>query len=520
MDGPSSPGGPTLAARRESTDTAEAAFRAELDAFLQRRLRLVVGWLCLAAVALFVVSRVLDVLNRGAAGARHLHPAVLAHAGACLVALAVWARLSRRRLGGAALLVADALIVEAVIGFCLLVLVFAYEEGMRQQVAILGLLLVARAVVVPSSALRTFLLSAPAPLGLLLIQFAFGRAYTHDGELHPQAGFPSHVAWNQVVLWLSVLLATATSHVQYVLRARVARAAQLDRYLLEGRIGAGAMGEVYRARHALIQRPAAVKVLRPELMGEEGLARFEQEVRLTCRLSHPNTVSVFDFGRTVDGRFYYAMEYLDGADLESIVEATGPFPPSRVIHVLQQAAASLAEAHAAGLVHRDVKPANVMLCRRAGEADVVKVTDFGLAREVRTGAAGPEALAGTPLTMAPEVIRGRPAGPASDLYALGVVGCWLLTGMPVFDATSVADHLRSHLVEPPVPPSRRREGVPADLDACLLRCLAKDPDERPAGAAALRRDLASLADAGRWTAEDAAAWWAAHGDRLAGPLPA
>jgi serine/threonine-protein kinase len=206
------------------------------------------------------------------------------------------------------------------------------------------------------------------------------------------------------------------------------------------------------------------------------------------------------------------MEYLDGLDLRRVVEAKGPLPASRVIHLLEQACGALAEAHAEGLVHRDLKPSNLMACRRGGQHDVVKVVDFGLVRDV---AAAPDltqagVLCGTPETMAPEVLRGEPATAAADLYALGVIGYFLLTGKPIFDASTAAEIVGHHMHTAPVPPRNRLAAVPPDLEAVILRCLAKEPSERFLDAKALREALLACADAGRWTETDAARWWRDH----------
>jgi serine/threonine-protein kinase len=281
------------------------------------------------------------------------------------------------------------------------------------------------------------------------------------------------------------------------------------------------MGEVYRASHAMLRRPTAIKVIQPDATDPEMLRRFEREVRETSRLSHPNTVSIFDYGRTPDGAFYYAMEYLDGADLRRIVERHGPMPPARAIHLLVQACGALGEAHAEGLVHRDLKPSNLMLCRRGGVHDVVKVVDFGLVRDI---AAAPEltgtgVLVGTPESMAPEVLRGEPATPSADLYGLGVVGYFLLTGMGIFDAATALELVGHHLHTAPVPPRTRLPAVPADLEAVILRCLEKEPAGRFPDTRALARALAACGDAGGWSEEDAAAWWRAHANGSSGTSP-
>jgi serine/threonine-protein kinase len=301
--------------------------------------------------------------------------------------------------------------------------------------------------------------------------------------------------------------------VNFSLRAQVREAKKLGQYHLEEKIGEGGMGTVYRATHAMLRRPTAIKLLRPEITGEETIRRFEREVQQTSRLSHPNTVAIYDYGRTPDGVFYYAMELLGGADLDRLVRAHGPFPAARAIHVLRQACGALAEAHGAGLVHRDIKPGNIILCERGGVHDVAKVVDFGLVRDLRNvqgSLTRVGTICGTPETIAPEVLSGSEAGPAADLYALGVVGCFLLTGKPIFDVTTAGELIGAHLHSDPVPPSARDPSVPRDLEAALLRCLAKDPARRVPTAEALRADLAACAAAGRWTDEDAQRWWHDH----------
>jgi serine/threonine protein kinase len=300
----------------------------------------------------------------------------------------------------------------------------------------------------------------------------------------------------------------------------VREARQLGQYVLESRLGEGGMGIVYRASHAMLRRPTAVKVLLPERTSKQSLERFEREVRQTARLSHPNTVTIYDYGRTPEGLFYYAMELLDGADLEAVVGVGGPQGAPRVVHVLAAVAGALAEAHAHGLVHRDIKPANIMLCQQGGAADVPKVLDFGLVREVGADASltAARALTGTPLYMSPESISNPDkVDGRSDLYALGAVGYFLLSGCHVFDGKTVLDVCSKHLLEAPVPPSERAGVVvPHELETLILACLAKAPAQRPESASALQRSLLAL-DVEPWSALEAETWWAKHraalGDR-------
>jgi serine/threonine protein kinase len=239
-------------------------------------------------------------------------------------------------------------------------------------------------------------------------------------------------------------------------------------------------------------------------------------------LTHPNIVTVYDYGRTESGGLYYAMELLDGADLERVIQIDGPQPPARVVHLLLQACRALAGAHAAGLVHRDIKPGNLFLCRDWGSADAVKVLDFGLVKETQTGGlavTADGALLGTPLYMAPETwIRPREVDVRSDLYALGAVAYFMLTGRPVFEGGNPFEVMTHHIQSQPQPPSAfTLTPVPDDLEAIILRCLAKDPDERFASAELLRAHLEDCALAGVWTAADARAWWSQHEAALRRP---
>jgi hypothetical protein len=300
---------------------------------------------------------------------------------------------------------------------------------------------------------------------------------------------------------------------QRALQAATLAAKQLGQYALEEKIGAGGMGTVYKARHALLRRPTAVKLLDVDKMSDAAVARFQREVQLTSALTHPNTVAVFDYGRTPDGIFYYAMEYLEGMNLDDLIQRCGPLPEARLVYLLRQVCGSLAEAHAASLVHRDIKPANIFLTCRGGMHDFVKVLDFGLAKALdgqdKANVTSPNALMGTPLYLSPEAVnRPEEVDARSDVYAVGAVGYFLLTGSPVFTGASVMEICMKHVKAAPEPPSARLgKPVSPDLEALLLRCLAKVPSDRPGDAAELLRALESCAVAGTWTLQDAAAWW-------------
>jgi len=288
-------------------------------------------------------------------------------------------------------------------------------------------------------------------------------------------------------------------------------------YRVEGPLGEGGMGTVYRARHALLRRPTAIKILPPERAGEMDLARFEREVQMTSQLTSPHTVSIYDYGRTPDGLFYYAMEFLDGIDLEELVRRDGPMHPGRVVHVLRQVCEALGEAHGVGLIHRDVKPANILLSERGGRPDVAKVVDFGLVKSVsaRDGVTLEDAAPGTPHYMSPEALRTPDRVDArSDIYALGATAYFLLTGRPVFEG-SLPEVFAHQLGTPPVRPSERLgRPLPEALESLVLAALAKTADERPESASAFADALSRCAGVPPWTEAEAAGWWREAGARI------
>ena len=313
---------------------------------------------------------------------------------------------------------------------------------------------------------------------------------------------------------------------------RLRHARELGSYHLERLLGRGGMGEVWLARHLLLARSAAIKLVRPEVLGASTdaaaavmLRRFEREAQATASLSSPHSIRLFDFGVTEDRTFYYVMELLAGRDLETLVKEFGPLPADRVVYVLRQVCHSLAEAHARGLVHRDITPANIYLCRMGLDYDFVKVLDFGLVkfdaqREIEHTVMGAgHATAGTPAFMAPELIAGGDVDARADVYSLGCVAYYLLTGQMVFEAETAMKMFVQHLQELPVPPSQRTElPVPPEVDALVLACLQKDPADRPQSAEALLRLIDSTRPAARWSNEQARVWWQRHLPELAGPL--
>jgi serine/threonine-protein kinase len=371
-------------------------------------------------------------------------------------------------------------------------------------------------VIVPNTPIRTFVASLLAaamdPIGALL---AGSRSSAFPGL--GTVAIAYH--WNFLCAGLAVIPSAIITR----LGRDVRKAREIGVYRLTERLGEGGMGEVWRARHHLLARDAAIKVIHPERLlagGEETkalLARFEREAQATAALESPHTVELYDFGVTEEGTFFYVMEFLDGLDLDSLVRRHGPVPSERVVRILVQVCHSLADAHVHGLVHRDVKPANVFLCRKGLDTDFVKVLDFGLVKARGAGSDDANrtmesAVIGTPAYMAPEMIRsGRKIDGRADLYSLGCVAYWLLTGRLVFDATSPVDVMIQHVNNEPEPPSARSElEVDRDLERVVLQCLMKDPDDRPPSAAELMARLESLPIARRWTPERSREWWDRH----------
>ena len=391
------------------------------------------------------------------------------------------------------------------------------------------LMLVVRAAVVPSSALRTFALGLVCSVAIATLSWHRTTTLGLDGADLPIASDPeSYNRWAIQYMWSIVgswglIFSAATavvSRIIYRLTDTARLALQLGNYTLDHKLGEGGMGVVYLAHHVLMARPAALKLLPHDKAGEQAVRRFELEVQKTSELRHPNTIRVFDFGRTPDGIFYYVMEYLDGLDLSELVERYGAQPAGRVVHVLAQVAHALDEAHQRGIVHRDVKPANIVLCDLGGVADMAKLLDFGLAKDIDAPAdlavSAVGKIAGTPMYMAPESITSASTiDGRADLYALGGVGYFLLTGKHVFEAATVVEVCSHHLhSEPESPSSKLGAPVAEDLEAILLRCLAKDPDARFQDGLALREALLACEDARRWERGAARAWWDQHGGEV------
>ncbi len=317
-----------------------------------------------------------------------------------------------------------------------------------------------------------------------------------------------------ILMGTAVTVAVFGSYRLEVLHREAFQAKELGQYRLKQKLGTGGMGEVYLAEHVLLRRPCALKLIRPDQTRDAAvLARFEREVQAMATLTHPNTAEVYDYGRSDDGTFYYVMEYLPGLNLEQLVARYGPVPAARAVHFLRQVCGALREAHGIGLFHRDIKPSNIIACERGGVHDVAKLLDFGLVQGALHGDGADRltilgTVLGSPPYMSPEQAAGKTEVDArADVYSLGAVGYYLLTGQPPFVRETAMATLLAHAYEPVTPPSEVRPGVPADLEAVVLLCLAKKPDERYADVISLEKALAACAAAGEWDEEQARQWW-------------
>jgi eukaryotic-like serine/threonine-protein kinase len=387
------------------------------------------------------------------------------------------------------------------------------EWAVSPMISWIGAVVLMSAAIVPNAPRNTLVAGLIAvsmnPVGMLI---AKARGTWDFGSL-------SNVLVMHYPDYLMVGVAFVISRVVMRLGQKVTRAREMGSYQLVALLGKGGMGEVWRARHQMLARDAAIKLIQPDVLsGKSGSnsvvirRRFEQEARTTALLRSPHTVELYDFGVTKDGVFYYVMELLDGIDLESLVKKFGPQPPARVVSILRQVCRSLADAHSHGMIHRDIKPTNIFLCRLGNEYDFVKVLDFGLVKvldEQETQITVEGTTTGTPAYMAPEMAMGNSlVDGRTDLYGLGCVAYWLTTGSLVFEEKGATAMLLAHLQKVPIAPSKRSgAAVPASLDRAIMMCLAKDPTQRPASAEVLVRMLESSDGIVSWTPEDAEAWW-------------
>ncbi|MCI0639371.1 MAG: serine/threonine protein kinase [Gemmataceae bacterium] len=374
------------------------------------------------------------------------------------------------------------------------------------------LLIFTYAMFIPNNWRRAALFIGALALAPVLLVIGMRLAYPEVAAAMTGMDFMQHV----LVMVVAAVAAVFGTHHINKLRREAFEAKQLGQYRLIQPLGVGGMGEVHLAEHRMLKRPCAVKLIRAEQAGDpNALARFEREVQLTAQLSHWNTIEIYDYGRTEDGTFFYVMEYLPGLSLEELLERHGPLPAERVIHLLRQTCQGLREAHAIGLIHRDIKPGNIFVSQRGGLFDVAKLLDFGLVKpvaEIPSARLTQEgAISGTPLYMSPEQARGLGDVDArSDIYSLGAVAYTLLTGRPPFVRASPFEVMIAHARDNVVPPSQLRADVPTDLEGIIVRCLAKSPEDRFQDAESLDLALAECSAADRWTQAHAARWWQVH----------
>ena len=501
----------------------------EVRAYLQRRVTTYLGAVSSIWGAAWVLGTLLGMLTRPEDVIGGVHAArTAAHLFMVVAMTALWRAAKRKERSTRWLINVD--VATAVLqGFFLAILMVGMIPLIHFRpdiVCILGLtyVLVARAALLPSSAPRTALIGILTALPTCAAIFVSYRLAYAKGMAVAQF-YPGDTStpivfflWALLYCSLSVSLSTFVSGVIYGLQRAVENARQLGQYTLEDKIGEGGMGVVYLGRHALLRRPTAIKLLPPERAGAAAVARFEREVQITSQLTHPNTVAIYDYGRTPENVFYYAMEYLEGIDLQDLVQQSGPQSESRVRHFIRQVVGALAEAHAHGIIHRDVKPSNIFVCERGMVPDFVKVLDFGLARDFDRGDSTLTQegnLTGTPLYMSPEQILGAPLDGRSDLYLVGAVSYYLLTGAPVFAGQSVVEVCAHHLHSVVVPPSERLgKPIPASLEAIVLTCLEKAPANRPKDAGALLALLDACDDIACWTPDDARRSWSERAPAL------
>jgi len=380
-------------------------------------------------------------------------------------------------------------------------------------------------IIVPNTIGRTAVASiaAAATEPFMVLVYAAAGSITM-----PAFGLFARSLWPNVV---AVVLALAINRSIYQLGQKLSKARALGSYQLTEELGAGGMGEVWKAKHRLLARSAAVKLIHPEVLsaGDDNLhevllTRFEREAQATAALRSPHTVELYDFGVARDGSLYYVMELLDGLDLTTLVQRYGTQPPGRVASILRQACHSLHEAHAGGLIHRDIKPGNIFLCRYGADLDFVKVLDFGLVRQTTAGAGDGQltragSMMGTPAFMAPEMAMADPDAidGRADIYCLGCVGYWLLAGELVFPRSNPMAMIVGHVNEEPPSISSRINGtVPPKLEDIIMACLRKDPKKRPQSARALSKMLEAIEAEEPWTDEQAAQWWQEHTERETG----
>jgi eukaryotic-like serine/threonine-protein kinase len=379
----------------------------------------------------------------------------------------------------------------------------------------LSLVMLVDATIVPTSFVRSLRMTIPVSLSFPIIM---GAGAILDASLATQWTSPRSLvvfACNYIFVLATAILVSAASHGLWSARQQVYQARKLGRYRLVAPIGHGGQNEVWLAWDESLRRDVALKLLRSESKSEADVRSFEREARATSRLTSPHTIRIFDFGASSDGIFYIAMEHLSGADLATLVREHGPMPAGRVLHFARQVCLSLAEAHDAGVIHRDIKPHNLYITRVGDDHDVLKVLDFGIAKQASLEGDATMTdvgvIKGTPMYMSPEMITGGTVDARSDIYSLGITLYFLLTGVVPFDGRSWGKLVYSHLTLPPIPPSlRAREPLPQELEDLILRCLAKKPAERFKNVRELLAALEQCVANPPWTAEDVRNFWTAR----------
>jgi eukaryotic-like serine/threonine-protein kinase len=502
--------------------------------FVQQRIALFAKIIALISLAFLIVGMVGGLALQLTDGARipiqtvatNTAPPLIAHATGLLLLTAVWLSCRWRRFS---LVTLERLDAVSLIGTCTAWAFFIEPplvESIYGAVVSVAMTVLARSIMVPSKAGRTLRLTTLAVAPVMVVMWLSLGAFEIARTAMPGPSAVTMTAVFQTLLVIAVIwMATITSRTLYDLRRSVREANELGQYALEEKLGAGGMGEVWRARHRLLVRSAAVKLIRPELLASSRtdpalvLRRFEREALATAALRSPHTVQLYDFGEAEDGTLFYVMELLLGIDLESLVSRFGAIPGERAIHILKQVCHSLEEAHQNGLTHRDIKPANIFISGTGTELDFVKVLDFGLVqlRSVRAGDGGnltteAAVVACTPAYAAPEIARGEASyDHRVDIYAVGCVAYWLVTGHRVFEANTLMQMLFDHASTPaPRPQTRTERPIPRDLEQLIMDCLEKDPARRPASAYQLARRLSACHVPEQWTRERAEHWWQTH----------
>lgn len=478
-------------------------------------------WISLiCAVTSVLFFSLQGLLQPEVAAARQRDPMISLVALLIVLASLAMVALQRYSLMSAQSILSAGLVFEIMVAFAVGYFETAVEIPAGEMVrgcSIVAVWITACGLFIPSTPLLAF-------TAAMVSAFMWPAAYYLNVELHDYQRLP----WNRLAAYnlVNFTMAVWSYYLNrriYSIEIKAHRAQELGSYELISLLGKGGMGEVWSARHRLLARDAAIKLIRPEVveaqpgrLAEVARRRFEREARATANLRSPHTIDLYDFGATQDGSFYYVMELLDGINFQVLVEKFGPVPAPRLVYLLRQACDSLEEAHRAGMVHRDIKPTNLFLCALGLHYDFVKVLDFGLVKCVDNAQAtlmtAEGTTAGTPAYMAPEIAMGEQnIDGRADIYSLGCVAYFLLTGSMLFEESTPTAAAVAHVQKPPVPPSQRTEiPIPADLEEVVMKCLAKRPEDRPRSAQELGRLLKATSCAGAWGRDEAARWWQTH----------